>query len=213
MGTVEPLRDIAPSAYGTRLRLLAPLRYLAIKHSEKLRYDVLIPSLVGLLAWIAYSAIQPRLHLFGDDGLLRFARDLLIMAVPFMVGALAAVSMGAPGPHLDRRPLGTELYLGNDSLTLRQFLCYLLGYLSFIGLVTLILVVTAGLMREPVLAWTVGAPMLRATIKALGSLSLLMLLSYLSVTVFWSLYFLTDVANQPTGITQELGSSKSPFRP
>jgi hypothetical protein len=157
---------------------------------------VLIPTLIGLVAWVAYSAIEPKPRLFGDDGLLRFTRDLLIMAVPFMVGALAAVSMGSPGSHMDRRPIGSELYLDNDALTLRQFLCYLLGYLCFIGLVTLILVVAAGLMRESVLVWTANVPTIRATVVALGSLSLSLLLSCLSVTVLWSLYFLTDVANQ-----------------
>jgi hypothetical protein len=197
MGTqqLEPLQDIAPAGQDTRLRLLAPLRYLAIKHSEKGRYDFVYPILIGIMCWIAFSAIKPSPPLFGD-GLLRFARDLLIMAVPFMIGALAAVSMGAPGPQLDRRPIGAELYLGNDSLTLRQFLCYVLGYLSFLGMVTLILVVAAGLLRGPVLAWTSQAPVVRETIKAIGTLSLSLLLSFLSVTVFWSLYFLTDVANQ-----------------
>jgi hypothetical protein len=201
MGTkqLDPLPDIAPDATGIRLRLLAPLRYLAIKHSEKFRYDVLVPVLVGLVAWIVFSAIKPPPPLFGDDGVLRFARDLLIMAVPFMVGALAAVSMGAPGPHLDRRPIGTELYLDNDSLTLRQFLCYLLGYLSFLGMVTLMLVVAAGMMRAPILAWTADAPAIRDAIRAVGTLSLSLLLSFLSVTVLWSLYFLTDVANQTNG--------------
>jgi hypothetical protein len=201
MGTqpIRQLRDISHGAAGSRLRLLSPLRYLAIKHPEKYRYDFLIPTLVGLLAWIAYLAIEPKPSLFGDDGLLRFARDLLIMAVPFMIGALAAVSMGAPGPHLDRRPMGTELYLDNDSLTLRQFLCYLLGYLSFLGMATLMLVVASEMMREPILAWTSHAPLWREAVKALGTLSLSLLLSYLSVTVLWSLYFLTDVANQTNG--------------
>jgi hypothetical protein len=62
--------------------------------------------------------VSPKPPLWGDPGLLRFARDLLIMAVPFMIGALAAVSMGAPGEHLDRRPLGVEIMLANDVLTL-----------------------------------------------------------------------------------------------
>jgi hypothetical protein len=201
MGTqqINQLRDISHGAVGSRLRLLAPLRYLAIKHPEKTRYDFLIPTVAGLLGWFAYSAMEPKPLLFGDDGLLRFARDLLIMGVPFMIGALAAVSMGAPGPHLDRKPMGTELYLDNDSLTLRQFLCYLLGYLSFLGMATLMFVVAAGMMHEPILVWTNHAPLLRDAVKTLGTLSLSLLLSYLSVTVLWSLYFLTDVANQTNG--------------
>jgi hypothetical protein len=113
------------------------------------------------------------------------------MAVPFMIGALAAVSMGAPGDHLDRRPVGGELYLNGELLTLRQFVCYLLGYLSFLGLVTLGLAVFAGLMREPVLEWTKEAVALRAAIRSGGSLILSALLSFLTIQVFWSLSLLS----------------------
>ena len=189
------IRDIGHAAHISQLRLLAPLRYLAIRHPEKYKYDVFVPTAIGIGMWALYLIMEPKPPLFGEEGLLRFSRDLLIMAVPFMVGALAAVSMGSPGPHLDRRPLGAELYLDNDSLTLRQFLCYLLGYLCFLGLITLILVVFAGLMRGVVLTWTDGLPTARWIIKSAGAFSLSILLSFLSVTVFWSLYFLTDVAN------------------
>lgn len=152
--------------------------------------------MVGVAGWVVYELIHPRPELFGDAGLLRFARDLLIMAVPFMIGALAAVSMGAPGPNLDRRPIGAELWLDNDPLTMRQFLCFLLGYLSFLSLVVLMGVVAAGLLKDGFLAWTAAAPIARTVVHGVGSLILSLLLSFLSVTVLWSLYFLTDVANR-----------------
>jgi len=182
-----------------RLRLLAPLRYLRIRHGEKTRYDVTLPVICGLVAWVIYAAISPKPPLFGEAGLLRFARDLLIMAVPFMVGALAAVSMGAPGPHLDKRPVGADIVLDNEVLTLRQFLCYLLGYLCFLGMVILTAVVAAGLLRDTVIAWTAVFPTVRTLIWGAGSLALALLLSFLTVTVFWSLYFLTDIANRKSG--------------
>jgi glycine/D-amino acid oxidase-like deaminating enzyme len=188
--------DVDHGGTQSNLRLLAPLRYLKIRHPEKRKYDVIIPALVGVVVWGVYEFIQPRPALFGDAGLLRFARDLLIMAVPFMVGALAAVSMGAPGPNLDRRPIGAELWLDNDPLTMRQFLCFLLGYLSFLGLGILIAVVAAGLLKDGVLVWTSTAPHARAIIHAAGAFGLSLALSFLSITVLWSLYFLTDVANR-----------------
>lgn len=181
------------------LRLLAPLRYLAIYHPEKFRYDVTVPAVLGLVAWAVFMVLSPKPPLFGEAGLLRFARDLLIMAVPFMVGALAAVSMGAPGPHIDRRPIGADLVLDNEVLSLRQFLCYLLGYLSFLGLLTLAAVVAAGLLQSTVLAWVKGAPLVMEVVRGVGALTLSMLLSFLSVTVLWSLYFLTDIANRKNG--------------
>jgi hypothetical protein len=201
MGTeqIKSLVDIVHGAHGSRLRLLAPLRYLAIRHPEKARYDVWLPTVIAAASWCLYSLIDPKPSLFGEAGLLRFARDLLIMGVPFMIGALAAVSMGAPGPHLDRRAVGADLYLDNDVLTLRQFLCYLLGYLSFLGLITLVAVVAADLLRNAVMVWTSSLPIVRFLVHAAGTLALAMLLSFLSVTVFWSLYFLTDVVNKPNG--------------
>jgi len=200
MGTRQiKLLEVHEGGKQSRLRLLAPLRYLEIRHPEKRKYDLVIPVAVGLAGWAIYLVIDPRPALFGDAGLLRFARDLLIMAVPFMVGALAAVSMGAPGPNLDRRPLGAELWLDNDPLTMRQFLCFLLGYLSFLGLAVLIGVVGAGLLKDGVLTWTANAPHIRIGVHAAGSLVLSLALSFLSVTVLWSLYFLTDVANRKGG--------------
>jgi hypothetical protein len=172
------------------------MRYLFIYHPEKTRYDLVVPSIVAVCGWAAYALITPRVAIFGDAGLLRFVRDLLIMAVPFMIGALAAVAMGAPGDHLDRRPAGAELYLDGRMLTLRGFVCYLLGYLSFVGLATLGFAVFAGLMHDPVMAWTTGLPAAQNIIRLAGALLLSGLLAFLTVTVFWALYFLTDVVNR-----------------
>jgi hypothetical protein len=201
MGTrqVIGLRDVSQGKRPSRRRLLAPMRYLAIRNPEKTMYDLVIPGACAVIAWIAYSLIEPKPALFGDDGLLRFARDLLIMAVPFMIGALAAVAMGAPGPHLDRRAAGVPLILDGRPLTLRQFVCYLLGYLSFLGLLTLGAVVGADLMREAVLSWTRDFATARAVVHSVGVLCLAAMVSSLTVTVFWSLYFLTDIVNRDAG--------------
>jgi hypothetical protein len=191
------LRDVSHGRPPSRARLLAPLRYLQIHNPEKTAYDFIVPGVVGGFCWIAYLIMTPRVHLFGDAGLLRFARDLLIMAVPFITGALAAVAMGSPGQHLDRRPVGAELWLDGRVLTLRQFVCYLLGYLCFVGLITLGAVVFAGLMHDAVIQWTEGMVVLRHAALFGGSLILSLLLSSLVVTTFWALYFLTDVVNRP----------------
>ena len=89
-----------------------------------------------------------------------------------------------------------ELYLDDRLLTLRSFMCYLLGYLSFLGLVTLGLSVLASLIHDPVLVWTSHLPLLREIVRYTGALVLSALLSFLSVTVFWALYFLTDIVNR-----------------
>lgn len=193
------LRDVSHGLPPARPRLTAPLRYLAIVGPEKAAYDFVVPAVVGICAWGVYMLVDPKPPIFGDNGLLKFTRDLLVMGVPFMIGALAAVAMGAPGPHLDRRPVGTELHLDGRSLTLRQFVCYLLGYLSFLGLITLFGAYAAELLHSQVLYWTRHLADWRPWLLGVGTFFLAYLLSTLAVTVLWSLYFLTDVVNRTEG--------------
>jgi hypothetical protein len=193
---IRHLRDVSQERAPSRARLLAPLRYLFISHPEKVKYDIVFPIVMAFAAWSAYWLISPKPALFGEEGLLRFSRDLLIMAVPFMIGSLAAVAMGSPGDHLDKRPRGVELRLDGRVLTLRQFVCYLLGYLSFVGMVTLVAVVTAQLMHGAVLSWTGHSQQTLHVVKLIGTFALSALLSILVAAVLWSLYFLTDIVNQ-----------------
>jgi len=169
---------------------------LAIYHPEKRRYDFIVPGAVAAVTFAIFVFLTPSPPVFGESGLLRFARDFLIMAVPFMVGALAAVAMGAPGQHLDRRPMGAELMLDGEVLTLRQFTCYMLGYLCFVGMVTLIAVVAATLLKDTAVHWLKATPTLMRIVRLGGVASMSLLFSILAVTVFWALYFLTDVVNR-----------------
>jgi|HubBroStandDraft_5_1064220.scaffolds.fasta_scaffold38607_2 hypothetical protein len=193
---VTPLRDVSYGARPSRLRLLAPLRYLAISSPEKTRYDFYYPLGFGVAAWIVYWALTPDIPLFGDGGLLRFARDLLIMAVPFLFSALAVVATGLPGPHFEERLRGVNLVMDGRPLTLRKFIAYLLGYLSFLGSVELGAVVLAQLVHSDVAKWaSVHGTWVKIAVEGTGTLAFSILSSALVVTVLWSLYFLTDVAN------------------
>lgn len=197
MGTqrVSTLRDVKHGPSGSRLRLLAPLRYLAIQHAEK-KYDLVAPAVLAGLACAAYWWIEPRPRLVGDAGLFATLRDILIMAVPFLIGALATVAMGTPGQHFDRRPVGAPIMLDGTNLTLRQFVCYLLGYLSFLGMTTLGFVVAAQVFYEPFCAWAGDNPSFASAIIPVVTLAVALLVSALVVTVFWALYFLTEVVSR-----------------
>lgn len=193
------LRDVSQGKPESRLRILAPLHYLAIKHEEKYLYDFAYPVALTFAVWLVYLVLDPKPPIFGPDGILKFTDDLLMMAVPFMIGSLAAVAMGAPGPYLDKRPAGAQLHFRGQTLTMRQFVCYLLGYLSFLGLILLGLAVVAELMRPDVLRW-IGEDQGRVTfVRDAGALVLFFVFSCLTITTFWSLYFLTEIVNRPSG--------------
>ena len=198
MGTQQiGLRDVSHGRAASRSRVLAPLRYLLIRGPEKAAYDFRWPAVIGTVAWLVYWVVQPQIALFGDAGLLGYARDLLVMAVPFLFGALAVVAMtpSTPGLGIDARPRGAELILDGRSLSLKQFVCYLLGYLSFLGLATLGVIVASTLFHDTVTHALSPHPVAFGIVRVVGTYALSLLLSALSVTVFWALYFLTDVVN------------------
>src|SRR3569833_1211973 len=184
------LRDVTEGRV-SRMRLLAPLRYLSNHHPEKTTYDLIAPIGLTAVSCALYFSLRPYPPIFSDAGILKYTRDLLVMAVPFMIGALAAGAMGSPGHHLDKRPIGAELFLDGQLLTLRQFVCYLLGYLSFLSLIVLVGSIGATLLHDSVMSWIGLHPALLEPIRSAGVVVLFFLLSSLTITEHWSLYFLT----------------------
>lgn len=190
------LRDVHQGPNGPRSSLFAPLRYLQIEHADKAWYDTLLPGLTSAISWGIYHWLIPSMSIFGESGLLRFERDFLIMAVPFLFGALATVAMAAPSPTLDRRPPGAELILAGRPLNLRQFVCYLLGYLAFLGILTLVGAVAAQLVHDPAKLLLTAHPSAKVIVFGLGTFVIFALANYILVTTLWALYFLTDVVNR-----------------
>lgn len=195
MGSTTRLTDVASGAMQSRKRLLAPLRYLSIEHEEKGKYDLWIPLLLATALWLGAQLLPSKIAIFGNEGILKYFRDVLIMSVPFMIGALAAVAMGSPGPRLDRRPAGDDLLLDGKALTLRQFTCYLLGYLSFISIATLCTTIAGELLREPIklIAEHYGVSEI---LKDIFLAILLVFFSITLITILWALYFLTVIVNR-----------------
>lgn len=189
------LQDIEDTKSPRRLRLWAPIRYLKIEAAEKARYDFTIPMIAGGILWAGYNLLDPQPSLFGAEGILTSAQSFLIMAVPFLIGALASVAMGSPGAHLDRRAVGAGIFLDGRSISLRQFVCHLLGYLSFLGLVAFLIITIATFARPTAIAMFANYPSLGEALSQVFSAGLFVLLSAFTTTVFWALYFLTDVVN------------------
>ena len=197
MGTSEVnLRDITVGGSSSRLRLLAPLRYLSIRAPEKAFYDRWLPLIVGGASWALYNVLDPKPAIFGPAGLLSVAQNFLLLAVPFLIGSLGAVAMGSPGQHLDRRAVGASVLLDGEVLTLRQFVSYLLGYLCFIGLAAFIMVTVEMLIQPAVVKLLSPETWIGVAVEQIGIALMLAVFSAFTITVFWALYFLTDVVSR-----------------
>jgi hypothetical protein len=197
MGTSQiGLRDIQSTKRASRLRLLAPMRYLLIEAPEKHFYDVTLPIVAGAAGWAVYNVLDPAPAFFGPAGILVTAQSFLIMAVPFLIGSLGAVAMGSPGQHLDRRAAGVGIFLDGHALTLRQFVSYLLGYLCFVGLVFFV-GITIAIWVQPALAEPVAKiEWVRLAVEQAGIALTMVFSSSFVITVLWALYFLTDIVNR-----------------
>lgn len=190
------LQDVHHGQLPRRSPLFAPVRYLWIKAATKARYDVVLPAVLGVSLWCVYNAAGSTLTVFGASGVLADLQGLLQMAVPFLIGALATVAMSSPSEALDRRLVGSPVTLDGVSLTTRQFVCYLLGYLSFLGF-TIFLAILLVKNLNPLFALVLSeAFWVREITAQMFAAGFCLLLAAFCVTTFWALFFLTDVVNR-----------------
>lgn len=134
------------------MRLFKPFSYLLIKHSEKRKYDFLIPAVCAFVATSLYYFFHSSIDVLGERGLIDRINALLVLLAGFFIAALAAVStFNSEG--MDKVTPGKPFILVEKykntklevSLTRRRFLSLMFGYLSvltiliyFFGLVSLI---------------------------------------------------------------------------
>jgi hypothetical protein len=193
------LRDVEHTTKPRRLRLLAPLRYLAIIAPEKKFYDVQLPLTVGLTVSILFYVLEPRPSILGTndvDGVAQMMQGFLMMAVPFLIGALATVALASEGKHLDSRAIGSGIFLDGNYLSLRQFVCYLLGYLCFIGLSMFIALTLVVVSAPSFVAIGSHYPVVVWVVERLATTVFFVACSAFAITVFWALYFLTEVVSR-----------------
>jgi hypothetical protein len=152
---VEVIRFLAPGETPAWQRLAAPLRYLAIHHEIKPRFDWGWPGILTALTMLGFWLLPVTPHILGDDGFLKGVRELIALFAAFFVVALAAVATFSR-PTLDMPMEGTSPTLNGRTLNRRQFVCYLFGYLA---------VLSFALFLAAVLAEIV-APSLRAELSS-----------------------------------------------
>lgn len=123
-------------------QLFTPLLYLKIRHPLKPLFDWYIPLFLSVVVVAIIFVLPKKVDIFGNSGLIFIITDLVKILVGFYIAALAAVAT-FQSPPMDAPFNGDQAILkikvkdknGDSNLTRRQFLCYLFGYLAFMGVV------------------------------------------------------------------------------
>lgn len=123
-------------------QFFTPLSYIKIKHPVKPWFDWYVPLLLTLFSCVVLFVLPKSFVLLGSHGLVFIITDLVKILVGFYIASLAAIATFQK-PDMDEILSGEPATLdvkrkGRDkvvSLSRRRFLCFLFGYLAFLGIV------------------------------------------------------------------------------
>ncbi|MEY8769027.1 hypothetical protein AB6T85_01040 [Erwinia sp. ACCC 02193] len=188
------------------MKLLAPLRYLSIRHDEKRRYDLWYPLAGATVLTLIYALLEVPFSLLGKSGLVPQVNGLLQVLIGFYIAALAAISTFSSAT-IDEKMAGTppvikEMYRGNlinVPLARRRFLCFLFGYLALVSFVVFACGVLASLFTKPAVDFITGIPVNYAlpTLKVIFLFCYSFVLFNLTTTTLLGLYYLSVRIHQP----------------
>ncbi len=124
-------------------QLLIPLKYLKISHKTKKIYDWVLPLGLAVATMAIYYFVPEKPPILGKGGYLDQIQSIDVFLAPFFIAALAAVAtFDRPmmDKELDGEPATLDIWDNNKScfittsLTRRQFLSFLFGYLSLLSI-------------------------------------------------------------------------------
>lgn len=161
-------------------RFLSPVRYLAIHHAMKARFDWWWPIGFTVITMLIFWILPVKPEVLGDKGFLKGIRDLIALLAAFFVVALAAVSTFALD-SLDQPMIGTTPTLDGHDLSRRQYVCYLFGYLSVLSFVLFLVAIGAEIL----------APSLRVALPVIVLWWTRAVLGTLYTLAFWNMFFTT----------------------
>lgn len=114
-------------------KLFKPLNYIAIRHREKLWFDLFIPALLAIALTVMLSLLPKPIAYVGKDGLISLVNGILQILSGFYIASMAAVAT-FQREGMDDKLEGSPVTLKRHLLTRRQFLTYLFGYLAFMSI-------------------------------------------------------------------------------
>ncbi|MGE6454450.1 hypothetical protein ACQKC5_18890 [Shewanella baltica] len=114
-------------------KLLKPMGYIRIRHSEKYWFDLFIPALLAVLIATIIFILPKPIILLGKDSLIGLVNGILQILSGFYIASMAAVATFQK-EGMDEYMVGAPPKLKGQSLTRRNFLTYLFGYLAFMSI-------------------------------------------------------------------------------
>lgn len=186
-------------------QLGVPLRYLVIRQGDgwfasKATYDFLLPILLSLLTVSALYGLGIPVGFLSDKGIVVGIVSLLNLVIAFFIAALAAVATfdrKGLDDVMKGRPALLKLPTRSGekkdySLTNRQFVCYLFGYLSFVSLFFLISIHFVRLFGPELFSRIPDSFCLIDFLKLAIAGIFFFVLWQIVVTMFLGIYFLCD---------------------
>lgn len=114
-------------------KILTPIDYLFIKHSEKKWFDFVLPVIASGLAVLIICLLPKHISFIGKDSLISLVNGILQILSGFYIASMAAVATFQKN-GMDDVMTGVPPTLRGKSLTRRKFLTYLFGYLAFLSI-------------------------------------------------------------------------------
>jgi hypothetical protein len=178
-------------------QLFTPLSYLRIKHPQKYLFDIFIPLAITIIVQVFLMVLPKPIMIVGENGLISIITGLIQILVGFYIASLAAVAT-FQGIGLDEPLAGDHATLMVKrrgvskpiQLTRRKFVCYLFGYLAFVGIFLYFIGSASGLLNESIKAFIPSCYFV--VVKWLFIFCYLFASSNLIVTTLLGLYYLTD---------------------
>lgn len=203
------IRPLARGETPAWVRLLAPFRYLSIRHGLKPRFDWIWPGVLTVITVVVFWLLPVKPSLLGEHGVLHGVRDLIVLFSAFFVAALAAVATFAR-ESLDDLMQGTSPRLNDRELTRRQFVSYLFGYLAVLSFVIFLAIVAAEIVA-PSFHTMISAALL-PWVKGMSGAIFAFAFWNMVVTTLLGVYFLVERVNFDES-TADGGPRESRSRP
>ncbi|OBY04485.1 hypothetical protein BAE36_25075 [Rhizobium leguminosarum bv. trifolii] len=189
--------------------LTYPLSYLMLTdESNKMLYRRNLVALAILSLAVSAPFIIADANFFGDKGFLDRIGSFSAVLTGFYIAALVGIasfstSIGDLDEEIEVGPIFRQSSEGvRESLTRRQYVCALFGYLSFVSLIISlgsILLIVVGSAKTDLLSALSAYPEVRATVETssrwirdFAVLAISLSISHMFVTTCHGLYYMID---------------------